>query len=387
MPAAEGVLAVAHELADEVLFPDAMRVDRLDVLPVAHLDAFAAAGLYGAPAPVGAGGLGLDLPEVANVVEELADGCLAAAFVLIQHFRLVMTLAADGAPPVLRNRWLASACQGRTRGGIALTGLIPGPPQLRAEPAEGGWRLAGTAPWVTGWGLIDLVQAVARGPDDTVVTLIMDAAVQPGLTVTRQRLAAVDASVTVRLGFDGVVVPRERFVDQVPFDPAVSVQPAGLRLNGSLALGLARRCCRMLGPGPLDDEVTACRERLDAALGTDPGPMADARERDLGLPGQRRVAAGEDQPQPLIFGRLDRPLQLRQLGAVVVARRNPSRARRLATVNSHASGRSGIPSAGQCCNAASTASWTRSSAVAKSPVTLISAAANWPACCRTTLAS
>ena len=47
---------------------------------------------------------------------------------------------------------------------------------------------------MTGWGLIDLVQVVARGPDDTVVTLIMDAAAQPGLTVTRQRLAAVDAS-------------------------------------------------------------------------------------------------------------------------------------------------------------------------------------------------
>ena len=46
---AQDVLAVARELAEEVLFPDAMRVDRLDVLPVAHLDALAAAGLYGAP--------------------------------------------------------------------------------------------------------------------------------------------------------------------------------------------------------------------------------------------------------------------------------------------------------------------------------------------------
>ena len=63
---------------------------------------------------------------------------------------------------------------------------------------------------MTGWGLIDLVQVVARGPDDTVVTLIVDAAAQPGLAVTRQRLAAVDASVTVRLGFDGVVIPEER---------------------------------------------------------------------------------------------------------------------------------------------------------------------------------
>ena len=33
----------------------------------------------------------------------------------------------------------------------------------------------------------------------------------------------------------------------------------------------------MLGPGPLDHEVTACRERLDAALGADPTAMADAR--------------------------------------------------------------------------------------------------------------
>jgi alkylation response protein AidB-like acyl-CoA dehydrogenase len=271
------ILATAQELADEVLFPDAMLVDRLDVLPAPLLDALAAAGLYGAPAPAAAGGLGLNLPEVAAMVEELASGCLAAAFVLIQHFRLLMTLASDGAPPVLRDRWLTSACQGRTRGGVVFAGLIPGPPQLRAEPADGGWRLNGTAPWVTGWGLIDLVQVLARGPDDTVVSLIMDAAAQPGLTVTRQRLSAVDASVTVRLGFDGVVIPPDRFVDRVPFDPAASVQPAGLRVNGSLALGVARRCCRMLGPSPLDDELTACRERMDAALEAGPAAMAEAR--------------------------------------------------------------------------------------------------------------
>ena len=104
MRTAASVLALARDLSGEVLFPDAMRVDRLDVLPVAHLDALAAAGLYGAPAPVGAGGLGLDLREVSNVVEELAGGCLAVAFVLIQHFRLVMTLAAEDAPPALRDR-------------------------------------------------------------------------------------------------------------------------------------------------------------------------------------------------------------------------------------------------------------------------------------------
>ena len=104
MPVAESILASARHLADEVLFPDAMRVDRLDALPVSHLDALAAAGLYGAPAPDDAGGLGLDLAEVGMVVEELAGGCLAAAFVLVQHFRLVMTLAAEGTPQALAVR-------------------------------------------------------------------------------------------------------------------------------------------------------------------------------------------------------------------------------------------------------------------------------------------
>ena len=51
---ARDVVPAARGLADDLLFPDAMRVDGLDVLPVAHLDALAALGLYGAPAPASA---------------------------------------------------------------------------------------------------------------------------------------------------------------------------------------------------------------------------------------------------------------------------------------------------------------------------------------------
>ncbi len=95
---ARDVLAAARALADDVLFPDAMRVDGLDVLPVAHLDAIAALGLYGAPAPVQGGGLGLDLAATCAVVEELAGGSLTTTFVWLQHRGLVMTLAAEGTP-------------------------------------------------------------------------------------------------------------------------------------------------------------------------------------------------------------------------------------------------------------------------------------------------
>lgn len=274
---APGVLATARGLADDLLFPEAMRVDGLDALPVAHLDALAAQGLYGAFVPVRAGGLGLDLASTCAVVEELASGCLTTTFAWLQHRGLAMTLAAEGTPAALRERWLGPACLGRVRGGIALHGLMPGPPLLHARPAGDGWRLDGEAPWVTGWGLVDLLLVVARGPDDSVVSLILDAAAQPGLTVTRQRLAAVNASVTVRVGFDGVLVPGERYAGRAPFDPAEGLRPDRLRVNGSLALGLARRCARLLGPGPLDDELAACREQLDGALTAGPAAMAEAR--------------------------------------------------------------------------------------------------------------
>lgn len=271
------VVAVARGLADDVLFPGAMRVDGLDAIPAAHFGALAAAGLYGAPVPAEAGGLGLDLAASCAVVEELASGCLATTFVWMQHRGLVMTLAAEGTPAVLRDRWLGPACRGQVRGAIALGGLLPGPPRLRARPSGDGWRLDGEAPWVTGWGLTDLLLVAARGPDDSIVSLILDAAAQPGLAVTRERLAAVNASVTVRLGFDGVLVPGERRAGQAPFDPAESMRPDRLRINGSLALGLVLRCVRMLGRGPLDDELAACRKQLDDALVTGFDAMAQAR--------------------------------------------------------------------------------------------------------------
>jgi alkylation response protein AidB-like acyl-CoA dehydrogenase len=276
-PGSPDIITAARRLADDVLFPDAMRVDGLDAVPAAHLDALAAEGLYGASVPERAGGLGLDLRTTCAVTEELASGCLATTFVWLQHRGLTLTLAAESTPTVLRDQWLGPACQGKVRGSIALTGLIPGPPRLRARPAEGGWRVDGEAPWATGWGLTDLLLVVARGPAESVVSLILDAVAQPGLTVTRQRLAAVNATVTVQLDFDGVVVPPERLVVQEPFDPAESLRPDRLRINGSLALGLVRRCCRLMGPGALDDELAACRARLDSALDADVAAMAQAR--------------------------------------------------------------------------------------------------------------
>ncbi len=114
-PAVERVRPTVRRLADETPFPEAMRMDGLSTLPAAHLNALAAAGRYGAPVPPEAGGFGLDLRGVCTVAEELASGCLATAFVWIQNWGLVTTLATEGAPAALRDQWLGSLCHGKVR--------------------------------------------------------------------------------------------------------------------------------------------------------------------------------------------------------------------------------------------------------------------------------
>jgi alkylation response protein AidB-like acyl-CoA dehydrogenase len=254
--------AKIHDLAARFL-ADAEAVDAADTVPEEHLRGLADAGLYGIFAPVEVGGLGLGA-EVGLVIEELASACLASTFVWLQHLRLLGAMLDPGTPAALREALLPAVVSGDVRGGVALTGLLPGPPRLTARPVDGGWLLDGEAPWVSGWGVVDLLVTVARGPEDTAVTLLMDAREQQGLAAARQRLAAANASATVQLSFDGVFVPDGRLVDQRPYDP-VAAQSEGLRGNGSLALGVGRRCCALIGPSPLDDELDACRAELTAA--------------------------------------------------------------------------------------------------------------------------
>jgi len=254
------VVATATVLADDVLLPAALDTDVSDVLPAANLDALAAAGLYGVFAPPDVGGLGV-AEELPTIAEVLASGCLTTTLVWVQHFGLLGSLLAPGP---LSDAWLADACAGRRRGGIAFGGLLPGPPVLTAAPHPDGWVLDGFAPWVSGWGRIDTLHVAARGPDETIVNVAIDAVEGDGVAATRRRLAAVDASATVRVDLAGVVVPEERVLGVAPYDPEGSLG-ARLRLNGSLALGVARRCCALMGPGPLDAVLDARRAELDSA--------------------------------------------------------------------------------------------------------------------------
>jgi alkylation response protein AidB-like acyl-CoA dehydrogenase len=298
MGSASGEIVAGEGLSGELLarveplssrfFSDAAAVDSAATVPVEHLDALAADGLYGIFAPASDGGLGLGYPEACAVVEELASACLASTFVWVQHFSFLRAMLDPDTPTPLRSEFLVPAVRGDIKAGVALTGLLPGPARLTAEPAPGGWLLNGDAPWVTGWGIVDIVFVVARGPEDALVSVLLDAKEHAGISPHLLRLSAANASRTVRLGFAGVLMGDDRVVSVQPLE-AVRGQGEKLRMNGSFALGVARRCCLLLGPSPLDEELLDRRAGLDSA--SEAGmPVARARACELAVRASHALA-------------------------------------------------------------------------------------------------
>jgi alkylation response protein AidB-like acyl-CoA dehydrogenase len=114
------VVARARGLAAGVLAPAAAAAEAAGTVPAASLDALADAGLYGLTGPVDAGGLGAEPATVGAVVEELAAGDLATAFVWLQHLGVVGRLAAAGPPELPAARAAAAALAHRAAGALVV---------------------------------------------------------------------------------------------------------------------------------------------------------------------------------------------------------------------------------------------------------------------------
>lgn len=266
MPDRSGpLLDRVRRLADDLLFPSALATDRAPIVPVAHLDALADAGLYGLYGPREEGGLDAGSETAGLAAEILAGACLATTFVWSQHHGAVVAVA-TAAPDGLRREWLGPLCRGERRAGVAFAHLRrPGPHVLTVRSVDGGVIFDGVAPWVTGWGRIDVVHTAARDAAGNVLWALVDASGGPTLRVEPLELVAVGASATVTARFDQHFVPAGRVTLVEPFAAWAERDTAGLRRNGSFPLGVAARCDALLGEAAFATEIAACRKALDAS--------------------------------------------------------------------------------------------------------------------------
>jgi len=254
------IVATARRIAEGVLFPAAIETDRADVLPVELLDELAGAGLYGLAGVTSAGGLDADFPTTLQVIEILSSGCLTTAFVWLQH--LGGLRAAQSSENEAMASWVGPLCRGERRAGLAIGGAAPGPPVLRASPVAGGWSLVGSAPFVSGWGRVDVMHAAARTEDGRLVWSLIDAEESGTLSARRLNLVALNATATMRLEFRDHMVPAERVTSVVPHEEGPP-PPELMRVHAAMPLGVASRCLALLGPSPLDGELGELRTELD----------------------------------------------------------------------------------------------------------------------------
>src|SRR5439155_18273034 len=206
-----------------------------------------------------------------GVVEALASGCLTTTFVWTQHLSGMMAAASTENAAI--RRWVPALCSGERRAGLALAGARSGKPSLSASEVEDGWSLSGRAPFVSGWRRIDTMHTAARTGDDRLLWAFVDAQESDTLTVQRLDLMALDATATVSVEFREHLVSESRVSSIAPVDDGPT-PPQVLRIHASFALGVAGRCCRLLGTTPLTDELEAVRTELDRL---DPATIEAAR--------------------------------------------------------------------------------------------------------------
>ena len=273
------LLTAAERITATLLLPDAPVVDRADRVPEEHFSALAEAGLYGVEAAEA-----LVDTDRWLITEVLASGCMSTAFVWIQHHSAVRALLGSG-NAAMRRAWIDDLLAGRRTAGIAIGGVRPPTPSLQAAVDGSGWRLTGDVPWVTGWGLVDAFLVGAATLDGREVWSLVTLDDRLGLAAERHRLVAADASVTVRLTFDEVLVHESELIG---VEPRRLVDPGdgGGRSNGSLALGVVRRAVALMGPSRLDEELEVVRRRLDEA-----GEAGMAAARAVGSELALRAAA------------------------------------------------------------------------------------------------
>lgn len=260
----------ARRLADEVLAPAATEVDQSWV-PASHIAAVKASGVLSVAEPA----------EMREVSEILAGACASTWLVQVQHHSPARAVAASDGP--VRDRLAARLSTGELLAGVAFAHLRAHERSpVQVTPVEGGWRFDGTAPWVTGWGLSDVVMIGGLSPNDEVVFAPVDAADALGLVASEPlRMAAVTASRTVRLTMDALVVPDADVVSCTPYAEWAAADRRGPVNVNPAVFGITRAALQLVDAAPLERAME--RVRRDAYALLDEADPDERREDRLRL--------------------------------------------------------------------------------------------------------
>jgi alkylation response protein AidB-like acyl-CoA dehydrogenase len=305
-------MSVNEDLArivEEIVAPEAAKIDQSAGFPQKAVDALADAGVLAVTVPVEFGGGGGSLRDAAHVVRTLSVACGSTAMVVMMHFAAVAALVAAG-----REAELREIAGGRHLSTLAFS--EPGSrshfwaPMSTAAADDDDVILNARKSWVTSAGHVDSLVWTSRPvAADGAMSLWFVRADTPGLSVagTFDGLG-LRGNGSVPMSAEDVRVPWASLLgtDGGGLDLAMSaVLPVFLLLNASASIGLMEavtaETIAHIGRTRL--------EHLDRSLAEQPGPRAAvARMRidtdrtsalvDAAL---AAIEDGRDEPQLLVL--------------------------------------------------------------------------------------
>jgi alkylation response protein AidB-like acyl-CoA dehydrogenase len=207
------VRADVRKIVNDVILPNAEKVDREGIFPRENLQALARAGYNGVLIPKEYGGLGLDHVAFSIVAEEIGKACASTALVYVMHIGAVQTIALFGNDDQ-KQRWLSSAREGKI--GTYST----------SEKASGGhwwfnfseaqrdgddYLLNAEKSFTTSSGKADYYVVQTRSPNPKsatdIIFLIVDGAL-PGIRPGKWDALGVHGNHSGPIRYDNVKVPR-----------------------------------------------------------------------------------------------------------------------------------------------------------------------------------
>jgi len=258
------LIAAAERIGATVLGPNATDSDLSDGPNRVNFAALAEAGLLGMALPTEYGGRNASGEAQKAITEIFASYCGVTTFTQAQHHgpsRMIL----NGPNEELKKRLLPDLAAGRALCAVSFAHLRrPGPPVLRAEPIPGGWRLFGTAPWVTGYGLMNQCVFGATRPDGRHVYLwspfdrsefadLFEAVSGPlksdwgTLSASPPLpLCAMNASATAELTLDGWFIPAAHWLSESDRETMRTNDRNNILGAAPMPLGCAKASVRLL---------------------------------------------------------------------------------------------------------------------------------------------
>jgi alkylation response protein AidB-like acyl-CoA dehydrogenase len=240
-------------MATETLLERTERVLREEVAPKAEamdgdpealaegLAVLAREGLLALKRPKEFGGPELPDPEIRRFQEIVARVSGALAFLQTQH-QGVSGMLAGSSNRALAEEYLPHMHDGSRLVGVGFSQLRrPGPPIVRAERVDGGYRIEGNVPWVTGFGFYQEFVVGAALPDGQAVFGLVPLREEPNVHPTPpMRLAAMSAAGTVAVQLDGFFLPDDRVIAVREAGWISNSDAINIAQQGTFALGCAQ---------------------------------------------------------------------------------------------------------------------------------------------------